>query len=85
MTVLREIGAALQSDPAWQPHVLAPIEVAGVEALGNWSVTIKLRMKTAPLKQWDVGRELRKRIKKAFEEHGISIPFPRQDIPVRQA
>jgi moderate conductance mechanosensitive channel len=39
-------------------------------------VKMKARIKTVPLKQWDVGRELRRRIIKAFEQHGFTIPFP---------
>jgi small conductance mechanosensitive channel len=37
---------------------------------------LRVRIKTVPLKQWEVGRELRRRILKAFEEHGIDIPTP---------
>jgi small conductance mechanosensitive channel len=33
-------------------------------------------VKTVPLKQWEVGRELKRRIKNRFDEKGISIPFP---------
>lgn len=81
-SVLKDVGAALRTEAAWQPHVLADIEVAGVESLADWSIVIKLRIKTAPLKQWEVARELRKRIKRAFEANGIGIPFPRQDVVV---
>jgi small conductance mechanosensitive channel len=82
MTLLRQVGASLQAEPAWRPHVLADIEVVGVESIANWEVTIKLRMKTAPLKQWEVGRELRKRIRKALEENGIKPPVPRQELTI---
>lgn len=78
--VLKQVGATLRADPAWQPHILADIEVVGVESLSDWNVVIKLRIKTAPLKQWEVARELRKRIKGAFEATGIKIPFPRQEV-----
>lgn len=84
IAMLRDVGARLQADPAWQPHILAEIEVVGVESIANWEVTIKLRIKTAPLKQWDVGRELRKRIRKALEENGIKPPIPRQELTLRQ-
>lgn len=84
MAVLRSVGAELQADPAWKPHILAPIEVVGVDVLGPYSVTIKMRMKTVALKQWDVGRELRKRILRALPANGISLPLPRQDLVVRQ-
>jgi small conductance mechanosensitive channel len=78
--VLRDVGAGLRAHESWQPHILADIEVVGIESLADWSIVLKLRMKTAPLKQWDVARELRKRIKTAFEASGIKIPVPRQEI-----
>ncbi|HSL21649.1 MAG TPA: mechanosensitive ion channel domain-containing protein [Vicinamibacterales bacterium] len=84
MHLLREVGASLQADAAWQPHVLAPMEVVGVESIDNWQVTIKLRMKTMALKQWDVGRELRRRIRRMLEANAIHPPVPRQDVVVRQ-
>jgi small conductance mechanosensitive channel len=73
---VREVGASLQADPAFAPAILAPIEVLGVDAFSEWSVKMKARIKTVPLKQWDVGRELRRRIIKAFEQRGFAIPFP---------
>ena len=74
--VLREVGADLQADPAFGPSILEPIEVFGVDSFGDWSLKLKARIKTVPLKQWVVGRELRKRIVKAFVQHGFTIPFP---------
>ena len=82
--VLREIGEGLQADPAFAPWILAPVEILGVDAFADWSVIMKLRIKTVPLKQWDVGREFRKRIKKRFEEAGIEIPFPERIVTVRE-
>jgi small conductance mechanosensitive channel len=80
VALLREIGAELQKDDRVGPHIMAPLEIAGVDAFADSSVTIKIRIKTAPLKQWDVGRELRRRIKKAFDARGIEIPFPQQVV-----
>jgi small-conductance mechanosensitive channel len=74
--VLREVGAELQGDPHFGPVILEPIEVLGVDGFGDWAVKMKARIKTMPLKQWDVGRELRRRIVKAFVQHGFAIPFP---------
>ncbi|MEN3337331.1 MAG: moderate conductance mechanosensitive channel [Acidobacteriota bacterium] len=74
--VLKDVGAHLQSDSEFGPAILAPLEVLGVESFGDWSIQIKARIKTMPSKQWFVGRELRRRIIKAFEQHGFSIPFP---------
>jgi len=74
--VVRDVGAELQSDPTFGPSILEPIEVLGVDSFGDWSLKLKARIKTVPLKQWDVGRELRRRLIKAFAHHGFRIPFP---------
>ncbi len=74
--VLHEIGAALQADPVFGPAIIEPIEVLGVDAFTDWSVKLKARIRTVPSKQWFVGRELRRRIIVAFEQHGFTVPFP---------
>ena len=82
--VLREISAEMQADPKFGPSILEPIEVLGVDAFGDWAVMLKARIKTVPLKQWDVGRELRRRIKKTFDARGIQMPFPERIVTVRE-
>ena len=79
---LREAGASLQQDQRYGPSILAPIEILGVDTFADWSVQMKLRIKTIPLKQWEVGRELRRRILAAFERHGIEIPQPARPVPL---
>ena len=74
--VLRDIGTGIHDDPAFAKHILAPLEILGVNEFGDSAVLIKIRIKTRPLKQWMVGRELRRRIKKVFDAQGIEIPFP---------
>jgi small-conductance mechanosensitive channel len=81
--VLREIGAEMQADPAYAPWILEPVEVLGVDAFGDWSMVLKMRIKTVPLKQWDVGREFRKRLRRRFDQEGIQIPFPERVVTVR--
>ena len=78
--VLREVGEGLVQDPAFAPSIVEPLEVLGLDALGDSQVTIKIRVKTLPLQQWLVGRELRRRIKKAFDARGIEIPFPHVSV-----
>jgi moderate conductance mechanosensitive channel len=74
--VLRDIGAELQNDPVYGAWILEPIEILGIDAFSDWSARMKARIKTVPLKQWVIGRELRRRIVKAFGRHGFAIPFP---------
>lgn len=68
---VREVGAAMASDPAWAAHVLAPLDVLGVESLADGAATLRVRFKTAPLNQGPVANELRRRIMGAFVGRGI--------------
>lgn len=83
--LLRQIGADLQKDERYGPFILEPIEILGVDAFADWALMLKLRIKTVPLKQWEVGRELRRRIRLAFEQHGIELPLPERVVTVRGA
>ena len=82
MEALRDTGATLQVDPAFGPSILEPLEILGVEAFAESALTIRARIKTVPLKQWEVGRELRKRVKLAFDARGIEIPYPHRTVHV---
>jgi moderate conductance mechanosensitive channel len=63
--------------------IIAPAEVLGVTALGAYQVTIRAWVKTKPMEQWGVQRELFKRLKQALDRNGITIPFPHQVTLVR--
>ena len=65
--------------------MLAPIEIIGVNAFTDSAVTIKARLKTLPIKQWMVGREYRRRLKKAFDAENIEFPFPQRTVLVGEA
>jgi small-conductance mechanosensitive channel len=82
--VLRTVGAEVAAEPAIAPNVLAPIEVQALEALGNGQMTVRLRLKARPLTQWDLGRELRRRIKKTFDAQGIQLSAPPGSITLIQ-
>jgi len=78
--VLRVLGEDLMADPAFAGDILEPLEVLGVDSFGDNAVIIKARITTVPLKQWRIGREFNRRMKKRFDELGIEIPFPRRTI-----
>ena len=71
IAVMRRIGDELRADPAHAPLILEPIEVFGVDAFKEASLVIKARLKTAPIQQWAVGREYRRRLVQAFAAEGI--------------
>jgi len=80
--LVKEIADALQREPAFQPFVLAPLEVIGVDGFTESAVHLKMRIKTAPLKQWTVGRELRRRINLALQARGIEMWSPQRTMVV---
>jgi small conductance mechanosensitive channel len=74
--LLSQIGEELASEEPYQSAILEPAQILGVERFGESELVIRMTVKTAPLKQWEVGRELRKRIKARFDEKGIQMPLP---------
>lgn len=83
--VMKEVDATMRADPVLGPMMLQPIEIFGVDAFEESQVTIKARLRTLPIQQWAVGREYRRRLKKAFEARGIEIPFPHRSIYLGEA
>jgi small conductance mechanosensitive channel len=73
--VMRRVGADLQADPEFGARILQPLEVLGVDALGESAVMLKARFRTRPGDQWTVGREYNRRIKYAFDAEGIELPY----------
>ncbi|QDU40477.1 putative MscS family protein YkuT [Maioricimonas rarisocia] len=84
MQVLQEVAQGLREDVEFRHLTVEDPEILGVEALGDSAVVIKLLIKTRPLQQWTVRRELLRRIKNRFDELGIEIPFPHRTIYHRQ-
>lgn len=82
--LIREVGADLRASDAFAPFILDDIEVLGVDAFADSSVTIKARIKTMPIKQWEVAREFRRRLKKAYDANGFEIPYPTRTLHVRR-
>lgn len=83
MQVLKEIAEQLKSEETYQSAILAPLEVMGVDKLGDAGMVLKARFKTLPGKQWLVGREMNRRIKKQFQDADVEMPFPQQRVFLR--
>jgi small conductance mechanosensitive channel len=80
IATLQEIDAEMRGDPGFAADMLVPIEILGVDRFTDSAVVIRARLKTKPIKQWSVGREFNRRMKKLFEARGIEIPFPQRTI-----
>jgi small-conductance mechanosensitive channel len=80
MAVIDRVGEELAKDPDFGPLILTPPRALRVDAFGDSGIEIKILGETQPIRQWDVMGELRKRLKRAFDEEGIEIPFPHRTI-----
>lgn len=74
--VMRETAEALRKDPEFRDRIIEPIEIFGVDDFNKSGLTIKARIKTEPIQQWTVGREYRRRLKKAFRRSRLKFPSP---------
>ena len=72
--VMRAVGEQMRAEPAWQPLMLEPVEVPGIESFVESGVNIRIMAKVLPLKQWEVARELRRRLKQRFDTERIETP-----------
>ena len=83
--ILRQEADRLWEDPDWRGLILEAPEVWGVERWDPDGVVVRVVLKTAPLEQWKVAREMRERIKGRFDAEGIEIPLPQRVVWHRDA
>lgn len=81
--IIEAVSAEMAGEPHYQALFLDAPQVWGVEDMAADSIVIRLVIKTVPGEQWAIGRELRRRIKLAFDEAGIEIPFPQRTVWLR--
>ncbi len=80
LQVMVDEGTRLRLD--WPERVIADPEISGIQSFGDSSIQLRVLMKTAPLKQWEVASEWRRRVKFAFDREGISIPYPQRVLRI---
>ncbi|MEZ5703503.1 MAG: mechanosensitive ion channel family protein [Burkholderiaceae bacterium] len=76
MAVMQKVAATLRADPAFAPRIEDDLEIAGVDRWDDSAVVIRCRIRCVAQQQWGVKREYLKRLKIAFDQEGIEIPFP---------
>jgi small-conductance mechanosensitive channel len=81
--VLEEVAETFAQDPDFESQLLEPPQVLGPLSLGDWAVTVRVMVKTQPGKQWEVARELQKRVLAACDREDITLPYPRQEVWTR--
>ncbi len=80
MQVLNRVGQELADEEEWGPIILDPIKALRVDSFGDSAIEIKVLGEVLPIRQWDVSGEYRLRVKKAFDDEGIEIPFPHRTL-----
>jgi small conductance mechanosensitive channel len=78
--VVNKIGNEMAEDPIWKEHILKAPQFLRIDNFTDSAIEIKIIGETPAHKKWDVTGELRKRIKLAFDQQGIEIPFPQRVI-----
>jgi small conductance mechanosensitive channel len=78
LTIIRDTADKMAQDPQWRSLIMDSHELLGVEQLSHTGIMIRLWIKTEPLQQWNVARELRRRLKMAFDQSEIRIGIPQQ-------
>lgn len=80
LEVLAEVLAELADDPEWSQYINDRGEILGVNELGDSAVVLRARLTTKADDRWAVRREAFRRVKKAFDAEGITIPFPQVTV-----
>jgi small conductance mechanosensitive channel len=76
MAVMRQVASQLRAEPEFAKRIEGDLDIAGVDRWDDSAVIIRCRIRCVAQEQWGVKREYLKRLKAAFDEHGIEIPFP---------
>jgi len=80
ISVIDRVCAKMTEEPYWKELILKTPAVLRVDNLGDSGIDIKILGETKPIRQWEVMGELRKRIKRTFDEEGIEIPWPHTKV-----
>ena len=82
LNLINTVAQDMCNDPQWRKKILDTPQVLGVDNFGDQSMLIRVWIKTKPLKQWEVAREFRRRLKMAFDEAGLPIALPLPEIGI---
>ncbi len=78
--LLHQVAIDLAADPLWGEDVIGPPEVWGVQDYGPAGIRIRVVIPTKPLRNWELTRQLRERLKEAFDAAGIRMPGQLVDL-----
>ncbi|ACK66730.1 MscS Mechanosensitive ion channel [Rippkaea orientalis PCC 8801] len=80
LTLVHQVAEEMTKDKIWQENILETPEILGVDNFSERGLIIRVWIKTKPLKQWDISREFRRRLKIAFDRQGLPLSLPQQKL-----
>ncbi|WP_049802501.1 mechanosensitive ion channel family protein [Gloeothece verrucosa] len=80
LELMKQIAQEMADDPQWQEDIIDPVSLMGVDRVAHSGIELMMWIKVKRLKQWIVEREFRRRLKLAFDQHGIQIGVPMQNL-----
>lgn len=78
--IIQETGDTMREDAFLSPKILGDLEILGIDQWADSAIIIRVRIKVVALEQFLIRREFLKRLKNAFDLHGIEIPFPQRVV-----
>ncbi|MEX2485173.1 MAG: mechanosensitive ion channel family protein [Brumimicrobium sp.] len=78
--VIQKVGEDMYKNSRFKDIMIEPLEISGLNEFADSAIVIRVVIKTKPGMQWDTGRDFRRRIKEAFDEANIEIPFPHRTV-----
>ena len=78
--IVKDVAEAMANDRQWKQYIIDKPEILGVDNFEQRGLIIRVWIKTKPLKQWDVSREFRRRLKVEFDQQGLPLPIPQQKV-----
>ncbi|MCK0764654.1 mechanosensitive ion channel family protein [Chromohalobacter beijerinckii] len=85
IAIVREVAEELRRDPMMRHYIWSPLELQGVESFDAGAAILRMRMRTAPIMQWDVARAFNLRLKRRFDELGMELAMPRMSVSLEQS
>nr|WP_286009741.1 mechanosensitive ion channel domain-containing protein [Salinicola sp. S1-1-2] len=82
--IVRQVADDLRNDPMMRHHIWSALEVQGIESFDAGAAILRIRMRTAPVMQWDVARAFNLRLKQHFDEAGYDLAMPRMSVVMEQ-
>ncbi|MFZ9411161.1 MAG: mechanosensitive ion channel family protein, partial [Burkholderiaceae bacterium] len=84
-SVIRRVGTEMRGSEAFASRILDDLEIMGVEQWADAAVMVRCRFKVAGSEQGPIRREFLRRLKNAFDQEGIEIPFPSRAVSAKNS